>query len=61
MSEGPLHLQRKFEQRRASKVVLPVAAAESKSTELKGIVKNLQRPSITHEIHDGRMIPKPAD
>jgi hypothetical protein len=28
---------------------------------LKGIVDSLQRTSITHEVHDGRMIPKPTE
>jgi hypothetical protein len=60
VSEIPLHLQRKFEQRWASKFVLPTAAAGPKSTDLKGIINSLQRPSITQETHDGRMIPKPA-
>ena len=61
MSEIPLHLQRKFEQRWASKLALPVAAAGAESTDLNGIVSGLPRPSITHEVHDGRMIPKPAE
>ena len=61
MIEVPLHLQRKFEQRWASKSVLPVAAAGPKSTDVNTIVNGLHRPSITHEIHDGRMIPKPAE
>jgi hypothetical protein len=58
MSEIPLHLQRK--QRRATKSVLPVAAATPKRTDLKNIVDSLQRPTVTYEVHDGRMIPKPA-
>jgi len=61
MSEIPLHLQRKFEQRWAGKFVLPVAAAGPKSSDLKGIVDSLQRTSITHEVHDGRMITKPTE
>jgi hypothetical protein len=60
MREIPLHLQRKFEQRWAGKFVLPVAAAEPKGTDLKGIVNSLQRPTITDEVQDGRMVPKPA-
>jgi hypothetical protein len=38
MSEIPLQLQRKFEQRWASKLVLPVAAAGTESTGLKVIL-----------------------
>jgi len=60
MSEIPLHLQRKFEQRWAAKFVLPVAATAPKSADLNGIVNSLRRPAITNELHDGRMIPKPA-
>jgi len=60
MSEIPLHLRRKFEQRWATKSVLPVAAATPKSTDLKGIVDSLRRPAVTYELRDGRMIPKPA-
>ena len=61
MSEIPLHLKRKFEQRWAGKLLLPIAAAGPKSTDLKGFVNGLQRPSITHEVHDGHMIPKPVE
>ena len=60
MSEIPLHLQRKFKQRWAAKSVLPVAAATPKSIDLKNIVNSSQRPAVTYEVHDGRMIPKPA-
>jgi hypothetical protein len=60
MSEIPLHLQRKFEQRWATKSVLPGTAATPKSIDSKTIVNSLQRPAVTYEVHDGRMIPKPA-
>jgi len=43
MSKIPLHLQRKFEQRWISKFVFPVVAAGRKSTDLKGIIDDLQR------------------
>jgi hypothetical protein len=58
MNKIPLYLQRK--QRRATKSVLPVAATTPKSTDLKNVVDSLQRPAVTYEVHDGRMIPKPA-
>jgi hypothetical protein len=44
----------------AAKSVLPIAAATPKSTDLKNIVNSSQRPAVTYEVHDGRMIPKPA-
>jgi hypothetical protein len=60
MSEIPLHLQRKFEQRWAARRVLSVAAAAPNGTDLKGIVNSLPRLAITYEVHDGRMILKSA-
>ena len=45
MSAIPLHLQRKFEPRWATRFVPPVASAASISTDLKGIVNSLPRPA----------------
>jgi hypothetical protein len=44
MSAIPLHLQRKFEPRWATRFVPPVASAASKSTDLKGIVNSCRAP-----------------
>jgi hypothetical protein len=45
MSAIPLHLQRKFEPRWATRFVPPVASTAPKSTDLKGIVNSLPRPA----------------
>jgi hypothetical protein len=45
MSEIPLHLQRRFEQRWAARFVSPAAPAAPKRIGLKGTVKSLPRPA----------------
>ena len=49
MSEIPLHLQRRFEQRWAARFVSPVASAAPKSIGLKGTVNSLPRPAKAKE------------
>jgi hypothetical protein len=49
MSEIPLHLQRRFEQRWAARFVRPVAAVAPKSIVLKDAVNSLQRAADAKE------------
>jgi hypothetical protein len=49
MSEIPLHLQRRFEQRWAARFVPPVAAVAPKSIVLKDTVNSLQRAADAKE------------
>jgi hypothetical protein len=44
MSEIPLHLQRRFEQRWAAKLASPAASAAPKSIDLKRTAGSLPRP-----------------
>jgi hypothetical protein len=49
MSEIPLHLQRRFEQRWAARFVPPVAAVAPKTIVLKDAVNSLQRAADAKE------------
>jgi hypothetical protein len=49
MSEIPLHLQRRFEQRWAARFSSPVASAAPKSVTLKATVKSLPRAATAKE------------
>jgi hypothetical protein len=49
MSDIPLHLQRKFEQRWAARFVSRIASAAPKSIGLKVTVKSLPRPAKAKE------------
>jgi hypothetical protein len=49
MSDIPLHLQRRFEQRWAARFVRPVASAARKSISLKGTGNSLPSPAKEKE------------
>jgi hypothetical protein len=49
MSDIPLHLQRRFEQRWAARFVPPAASTAPKNLDLKRPVHNLQRIAKTKE------------
>jgi hypothetical protein len=49
MSDIPVHLQRRFEQRWAARFVRPGASATPKSIDLKDTVNSLERPAKEKE------------
>jgi len=55
MSNIPLHLQRKFEQRWAAKLASSGASAVPKSIDLKGTVNSLPRPATAKEANDNQL------
>jgi hypothetical protein len=55
MSDLPVHVQRRFEQRWAARFVPPVAPAAPKNIDLKGTVKGLPRPATAKETNDSQL------
>jgi hypothetical protein len=55
MSDIPLHLQRRIEQRWAARFVRPVASAAPKTIDLKCAVDSLPRPEKAKETNDNQL------